>query len=333
MLVRVTGADPSTFSDATAAALAYASSTAPDSGSVTTATDGAVVLSIVGGGDGRFLTADDSNGPSGYTVAYCRSSAVSSNDTITGIAYKTVATAGAENPGAWTGLTSSSVKWRSTTIAIKPAAPSGPTIADVNTDEALSPGESITITGSNFGASQGAGGVAITQESGAVSSAVTITGWSDTSITGTVNLGGLSYGATTSLVVTDNAAATGNIAVTFVPATGYSYVTLSGYPHATAYVVGDGASPALVDGDQVEYESTASSGAGVTVNADGSFVLDTTDPGHFQYRVRDDTDNTWSDWETIYVNEAAPSELVGAAPTRWWLQTPKRKRKYPGRLM
>ena len=88
-----------------------------------------------------------------------------------------------------------------------------------------------------------------------------------------------------------------------------------------------------MDGDQVEYESTASSGAGVTVNADGTFVLDTVDPGHFQYRVREDATDTWSEWATIYVNEAAPSELVGAAPSRWWLQTPKRKRKYAGRLM
>ena len=179
--------------------------------------------------------------------------------------------------------------------------PTGPTVTDVNTDEALSPGEAITITGTAFGASQGAGGVAITQESGAVSSAVTITGWADTSITGTVALGGLSYGATTSLVVTDNAAATGSIAVTFVPATGYSYVTLSGYP-GTGYVIGEDASPAVVDGDQVEYQSTASSGAGVTVNADGTFVLSTTDPASFSYRVRDNTDNTWSSWGTIRVN-------------------------------
>ena len=190
--------------------------------------------------------------------------------------------------------------------------PTGPTVTDVNTDEALSPGESITITGTNFGASQGAGGVAITQEAGAVSSAVTVTGWADTSITGTVALGGLSYGAATSLVVTDNAAATGSIAVTFVPATGYSYVTLSGYPHASGIVVGDGASPALVDGDQVEYESTASSGATVTVNADGSFTLSTTDPANFDYRVRDNTDNTWSDWATIYVNQSPVATRMAA---------------------
>ena len=182
------------------------------------------------------------------------------------------------------------------------AATAGPTITDVNTDEALSPGETATITGTGFGATQGAGGVKLTQEAGALESALTgITWGGDTSITGTVALGGLSYGATTSLVVTDNAAATGSIAVTFVPATGYSYVTLSGYP-GTGYVIGEDASPAVVDGDQVEYESTASSGATVTVNADGTFVLSTTDPGSFQYRVRDNTDNTWSLWATIGVN-------------------------------
>ena len=181
--------------------------------------------------------------------------------------------------------------------------PVGPSITDVNTDEALSPGETATITGTGFGATQGAGGVKLTQEAGALESALTIIDWSDTEITATVNLGGLSFNATTSLVVTDDAAATGSIAVTFPPATGYAAVTLSGYP-GTGYVIGEDASPAVVDGDQVEYESTASSGAGVTVNADGTFVLDTVDPATFSYRVRDNTDNTWSSWGTIRVNMA-----------------------------
>ena len=187
------------------------------------------------------------------------------------------------------------------------AASSGPSVTAVNTDEALSPGETATITGTGFGATQGAGGVKLTQEAGALESALTgITWGGDTSITGTVALGGLSYGATTSLVVTDDAAATGSIAVTFPPATGYAAVTLSGYP-GTGYVIGEDASPAVVDGDQVEYESTASSGAGVTVNADGTFVLDTVDPATFSYRVRDNTDNTWSSWGTIRVNMGSGS--------------------------
>ncbi len=198
--------------------------------------------------------------------------------------------------GAGQVATTSMLDWTAGNLA------SGPTITDVNTDEALSPGETATITGTGFGATQGTGGVKLTQEAGALESALTgITWGGDTSITGTVALGGLSYGATTSLVVTDNAAATGSIAVTFVPATGYSYVTLSGYP-GTGYVIGEDASPAVVDGDQVEYESTASSGATVTVNADGTFVLSTTDPASFSYRVRDNTDNTWSSWGTIRVN-------------------------------
>ncbi len=218
--------------------------------------------------------------------------------------------------GTWTDNSSGSSRF--SIYAETQTAATGPTITDVNTDEALSPGETATITGTGFGATQGAGGVKLTQEAGALESALTgITWGGDTSITGTVALGGLSYGATTSLVVTDNAAATGSIAVTFVPATGYSYVTLSGYP-GTGYVIGEDASPAVVDGDQVEYESTASSGAGVTVNADGTFVLDTVDPAYFRYRVRENATDTWSDWARIVININGASSFGISDLTNWF---------------
>lgn len=92
-------------------------------------------------------------------------------------------------------------------IAVRPA-PAGtpPAIADAS-DEVFNVGESITITGSDFGASQGTGTVKISPTNavgdvGAV--AQTVTAWSNTSITITVVKGTLSFLSTLYLFVTNN---------------------------------------------------------------------------------------------------------------------------------
>ena len=195
-LIRVTGADSVNFLDVTPPSTAIQTTTDPNSPSITTVTDGAFVLSLFSYNDGRFLAAEDSNGPSGYTVGYARSLIISSTGSVQGLAYKEVATAGAEDPGAWTGVMTGARPCRVATIAIRPATSSAPAITDAG-DELFQPGESITITGTGFGATQGT---------------VTIGGWSQTvtnwdaggtSITITVVQGGNAFLTNLDMVVTD----------------------------------------------------------------------------------------------------------------------------------
>lgn len=86
-------------------------------------------------------------------------------------------------------------------------ADSAPSITDAG-DESYYPGESITITGTGFGASQGAGSVRISPtnnvaDGGAVTQ--TVTSWSNTSITITTARGSLAYKTNHYLFVTSNA--------------------------------------------------------------------------------------------------------------------------------
>lgn len=117
-IVKVTGADAA-FSDATPPTGATGNSTAPDSPSITTATNDSVVVSLVVSNDGNVLTATDSNGPSGYTMICARQAGTGSGDTTIGAAYITKASFGAENPPAWTSFITGSKPWRALTIAIK----------------------------------------------------------------------------------------------------------------------------------------------------------------------------------------------------------------------
>lgn len=83
-----------------------------------------------------------------------------------------------------------------------------PTVTDVDTDELVHAGQTgVVITGTGFGASQGAGSVKISPsnnvaDGGAVTQ--TVTAWSDTSITITVVPGGLSLDTNLYLFVTNN---------------------------------------------------------------------------------------------------------------------------------
>lgn len=102
--------------------------------------------------------------------------------------------------------------------------------------------------------------------------------------------------------LTANAYNIGDHFVVLLPPPGKGYVNLSGYPAPSpAKVVGTGASPSLVSGDQVEYDLLSNLGNAVTVNPDGSFFIDASVSCNFTYRVWDATDKTWSNVATIYV--------------------------------
>jgi hypothetical protein len=108
-----------------------------------------------------------------------------------------------------------------------PLASTTPTISGTS-DDTPTDGSSLTINGSGFGASQGSGGVT----AGGVG--WTETSWGNTSIAVTVALGNNRYNANVSLVVTDDSAnASDGYNVQIQPASGKSYINLSGTPAAT----------------------------------------------------------------------------------------------------
>lgn len=139
---------------------------------------------------------------------------------------------------------------------------------------------SVTITGSNFGASRGTGGVTI----GGVSQ--TITAWSDTSITLTpIARGMLKYGSQPLVVLSNAGEVNAAYPITLLPQAGWDYVTLVA-PLATS---GQRLTsiPDLIASDMVAYGNVIPLGA-VTVNADGTFLTDRT-VGEFSVEVNDGT--------------------------------------------
>lgn len=90
--------------------------------------------------------------------------------------------------------------------------------------------------------------------------------------------------------------------IALLPPAGKGFVNLSGYPSLSpSLVVGDGATPSLVDGDQVEYDLLSNLGNAVTVYPDGTFLIDAAVTSSFTYRVWDASDSTWSNTATITV--------------------------------
>lgn len=129
-----------------------------------------------------------------------------------------------------------------------------------------------TLTGINFGAAQGAGGVVIGGQ------AQTETAWSATSITYTADRGANLNGVAVNAVVTDNnAASSANYALTgFQPPAGYEYVTLTSINSTAAYRITAVADLAI--GNQLEWDEPL-----VTINPDGTYVAD---PSVTEFNVR-----------------------------------------------
>lgn len=176
------------------------------------------------------------------------------------------------------------------------SAPSGPTITSTS-DDTPTNGTNLTITGTGFGATQGTGGVTL----GGV--AVTPSSWADTSIVIPIALGDRKYNVNAAIVVTANGgAASSGYNVQIQPATGVSYVNLSG----TLATSGDRitATPDLASGDQLEISNVVGGTiSDVTVNADASFSV-ATGVTAFDVRVND---GTWSAVATQYINQATAS--------------------------
>lgn len=136
----------------------------------------------------------------------------------------------------------------------------GPTPSITSTSSGTPrPGDSLTITGTAFGASQGNGSVTL---GGVVQP---VTSWGDTSITITVRRGTAKYAAQ-NIVVRDNAQnASAGYAVTLTPPVGWAATDLTSINGTAEYRLR--ASPDLASGDQIAYTTAG----GVVVAADGTF--------------------------------------------------------------
>jgi hypothetical protein len=155
----------------------------------------------------------------------------------------------------------------------------------------------LTITGTNFEATQNTG--AVTQEQGAIVVGLTETAWADLEITATsalIESTQLKYGTQTLRVTND---AGGSDAKTFVenPEVGSGFVDLTSIESVAANRITAVADLAI--GDQIRYTNTLSGGGGfsVTVNPDATVTIDGATPEGmytFDIIVWDNADQTWS---------------------------------------
>lgn len=130
-------------------------------------------------------------------------------------------------------------------------------------------GSNFTITGSGFEASQGTGTVTVGGQ------AATISAWSDTSITASINIESTSakYGANDVVVTNDSAESQTKAAHTVNPASGNSYVDIG-----TPATAGDRitATADLATGDQVRYGNVLYQGGSPT-----AYTVSVADTGIF----------------------------------------------------
>ena len=166
-------------------------------------------------------------------------------------------------------------------------------------------GSTLTISGSNFQAAQGAGGVVI----GGV--AQVETAWSDTSVSVTVSKGtSIKNGVAVNVVLTDNDGGASNaFALTSIlPPSGWQYVNI-GTPNTTASNRLT-ASPDIASGDQVEWGNIVGTGS-VTVLDDGTFVADV-GVAAFDFRVFT-TGDGWGSVATQTITSGAVVSVDGSA--------------------
>lgn len=164
---------------------------------------------------------------------------------------------------------------------IAPAA-TNPTITSIDPDPAIV-GSSLTITGTNFEASQGTGGVTLD------GAGQTETAWADTSITITVALGNNRYG-TQAMVVTNNSGnSSSSTNINVQPESTKSYVNLSGTLATSGLRIT--AIPDLVNTYQLEISGVVGGDiSDVTVYEDASISVSAGVTGFY---VRAHDGSTW----------------------------------------
>lgn len=175
-----------------------------------------------------------------------------------------------------------------------------PSITSVGGDNSITSSElNVPVVGVGFGPVQGTASLTLSQ--GAISSTQTIDSWSDTAVQFDTIQGGLRYGATTVFTLVNNEGYSATKTVTFTVPSGYAYLNFSGYPASSGDIIGATIAIPPVNGDQIEYETTASNSGVVTVNADGTYSVSIETPCTFTYRIWYASTSTWS---TIYTASA-----------------------------
>ena len=188
---------------------------------------------------------------------------------------------------------------RTTRVQVPQTAGLSPSVSAVSATAYLG---SMTITGTNFGASQT--GVAAVTIGGVTQ---TVTSWSATSLViSSLARGGLAYGVPVSLQVTNSSGGTTSytLAGGIQPQAGWSYVNVTSI---NPYTPGDlQASPAIAIGDQVAWGNVLPSGT-VTVNADTTFSASTRSVQTFQFEV-----NSSGAWSPSLATVTLTTTLMGA---------------------
>ena len=194
-----------------------------------------------------------------------------------------------------------------------------PTITDVNSGNNLQRSASVVITGTNFETPQGTGTVTFNAVS------LTVTAWSDTSITVTVPNEGFVFGANSTLEITNNSGYTVQQTEQFVPEAGYSFSTLSvSYSQIPTDSILNGVVglESLVIGDQVMYQTAASPEGTVSLDDEAvPTITGATAAGDytFNYLLNDVSDLTVSSNGTAVVTLQG-SDADVFAPS--WVSSP-----------
>lgn len=186
-------------------------------------------------------------------------------------------------------------------------------ITDLDTDEDVYPSQTgAIVTATNLEASQGTGSIVISPTDNFAdgdAETQTITSWADTAATLTITQAGLPFGSLYILAKNNSGDTTSlGLAITLSSAIGKSNVTLTSVDAGGLALNFIG----LAIGDQIEYETTSTEGGTVSVALDGTFEIsyagDPPASDSFQARAWDQTDYTWTSFETININSGGAGQ-------------------------
>jgi hypothetical protein len=194
-----------------------------------------------------------------------------------------------------------------------------PTITDVNSGNGIQRTQSIVITGTNFFSAQDTGGVTYNGNT------LTVTAWSDTSITVTAPSEGYVFGSSYDLVVTNDGGYSKTSSVAFTPENGYSYITFNvNYAQLpiNSFAYNEASLSAIVAGDQAVFQTAASPVGTVTMDNLGVVNITGASSGGnytFNYYINDVSDLTVSANGTALVTLTS-SDADVTAPS--WVTAP-----------
>lgn len=198
---------------------------------------------------------------------------------------------------------------QSLVVGLAAAAGGAVSITDIDTDESITYSQTnVVITGTGFGASQGAGSVQLRCADSISVTQSSIDSWADTSIQFDVTQGECQFGDI-NVRVTNNSAQTDDQPVVFTVPSGEWYINVTDAPDTLSIdsngvpnrLYGTGTD--IANGDQIHVKRTGGSG-NVTLNSNASFTVDSTVTA-IQYRYHAGT--TWNTLATWNIYGPAPS--------------------------